>query len=151
MHKQEITNDDIFIFTALIKLVNQISLGCCHMRRGIKATIDIYATSEEEDNSDECEVTHERSESAKTQVRIILFLPCSILHFVSCMHRNGLFFCLKRGKKIPFLGYIRRMLVRRFDRDNFAPIVGFHIDAVGNPQFQVFSTNLHFGPLDGDT
>ena len=41
--------------------------------------------------------------------------------------------------------------VRRFDRDNFALIVGFHNDEVGCPYFQVFATNLRFGPLDGDT
>ena len=60
-------------------------------------------------------------------------------------------FCLKRGKKIPFLGYTRKMSVRRSDRDNFTPIVGFHNDEVGCPYFQVFATNLPFGPLDDDT
>ena len=49
----------------------------------------------------------------------------------------------------PLLGYTRKMSVRRFDRDNFAPIVGFHNDE--SPYFQVFATNLPFGPLDGDT
>ena len=29
--------------------------------------------------------------------------------FFSCMHRNGHFVCLKRGKKTPFLGYTRKM------------------------------------------
>ena len=43
------------------------------------------------------------------------------------------------------------MSVRRFDRDNFAPIVGFHNDDVNCPYFQVFATNLPFGSLDGDT
>ena len=43
------------------------------------------------------------------------------------------------------------MSVRIFDRDNFAPIVGFHNNGVGCPYFQVFTTNLPFGPLDGDT
>ena len=51
----------------------------------------------------------------------------------------------------PLLGYTRKMSVRRFDRDNFAPIVGFHNDEVGCPYFQVFATNLPFGALDGDT
>ena len=41
---------------------------------------------------DECEVAHERSERAKRRVRIILFLPCSILDFFLCMHRNCHFF-----------------------------------------------------------
>ena len=41
--------------------------------------------------------------------------------------------------------------VRRFNRNNFAPIVGFHNDEVGCPYIQVFTTNLLFGPLDGDT
>ena len=68
-----------------------------------------YAARKEEDDSDECEVAPERSEAAKTRVRIILFLPCNILYFFSCMHRNGHLFCLKRGKKIPFLGYTRKM------------------------------------------
>ena len=39
--------------------------------------------------------------------------------------------------------------VRRLNRDNFAPIVGFHNDQVGCPYFQVFETNLPCGPLDG--
>ena len=43
------------------------------------------------------------------------------------------------------------MSVRIFDKDNFAPIVGYHNDEVGFPYFQVFATNLPFGPLDGDT
>ena len=43
------------------------------------------------------------------------------------------------------------MSVRRSDRDNFTPIVGFHNDEVGCPYFQVFATNLPFGPLDDDT
>ena len=43
------------------------------------------------------------------------------------------------------------MSVRRFDRDNFAPIVAFHNDEVGYPYYQIFATNLPFGPLDGDT
>ena len=60
-------------------------------------------------------------------------------------------FFLKRGKKIPFLGYTRKMSVRRFDRDKFALIVGFHNDEVGCPYFQIFATNLPFRPLDGDT
>ena len=60
-------------------------------------------------------------------------------------------FFLKRRKNIPFLGYTRKMSVRRFDRDNFAPIVGFHNDDVNCPYFQVFATNLPFGSLDGDT
>ena len=105
---------------------------------------------EEEDNSDECEVAHERSKGAKTRVRNILFLPCSILYFFSCMHGNGHFFCMKRGKKIPLLRYTRKMPVRRFDRDNFAPIVGFHNDEVGCSYFPVFATNLPFGPLDDE-
>ena len=42
-------------------------------------------------------------------MRIILFLLCSILYFFLSMHRNGHFFCLKRRKKIPFLGYTRKM------------------------------------------
>ena len=37
-----------------------------------------YATREEEDDSDECEVAHLRSEGTRTRVRIIVFLPCSI-------------------------------------------------------------------------
>ena len=100
----------------------------------LKRIMDIYATREKEGGSDECEVAHERSGGAKTWVRIILFLPCSILYFFSCMHRNGFFFCLKRGKKISFLGYTRKMSVRRFDSENFAPIVGFHNDFF--PAFQ---------------
>ena len=43
------------------------------------------------------------------------------------------------------------MSVRIFDKDNFAPIVGYHKDEVGCPYFEVYATNLPFGPLDGDT
>ena len=43
------------------------------------------------------------------------------------------------------------MSVRRFDRDNFALIVGFHNDEVGCPYFQVFATTLPFDPLYGHT
>ena len=43
------------------------------------------------------------------------------------------------------------MSVRIFDKNNFAPIVGYHNDEVGCPYFQVFATNLPFGSLDGDT
>ena len=38
-----------------------------------------------------------------------------------------------------------------YDRDNFAPIVGFNNDEVCCPYFQVVITNLPFGPLDGNT
>ena len=43
------------------------------------------------------------------------------------------------------------MSVRRFDKDNLAPIIGFYIDEVDCPYFQVFATNLSFSPLDVDT
>ena len=46
--------------------------------------------------------------------------------------------------------YTQKMSVRRFDRGNFTPIIDFHNDEVGCPYFQVFATNLRFGPLDGD-
>ena len=82
--------------------------------------IDIHATREEKDDSDECKVAHERSEGTKTRVRIIVFLLCSIHFFFSCMHRNGHFSYLKRNT--------RKMSVRIFDKDNFAPIVGYHSD-----------------------
>ena len=41
--------------------------------------IDIYATREEEDDSNECEVPHEQSKGVKSRVRMILFLLCSTL------------------------------------------------------------------------
>ena len=69
-----------------------------------KSLIDIYATREKEDDSDECEVVHERSESAKTRVRIILFLPRSIHYLFLCMHRNGHFFAWNAERKSPFWG-----------------------------------------------
>ena len=54
--------------------------------------IDIYATREEKDNSDECEVAHERSEGAKTRVRVIVFLSCSIHYFFLYAQKWPLFF-----------------------------------------------------------
>ena len=86
-----------------------------------------------------------------TLIRFILFLSCGILYFFSCMHRNGHFFTWTAGRKSPFWVHAKKMSVRRFDRDNVAPIVGFHIDQFGCPYFQVFATILPFGPLDGDT
>ena len=43
------------------------------------------------------------------------------------------------------------MSVRIFDKDNFAPVVGYYKDEVGCPYIQVFATNLPSGQLDGDT
>ena len=94
----------VIAWTASIFIVNYI--------------IDTYATREEKDDSDECEVAHERSEGAKTRVRIIVFLSCSIHYFFLCMHRNGHFFHLKRNT--------RKMSVRIFDKDKFATILGYY-------------------------
>ena len=49
-----------------------------------------------------------RSENIATKL-VLFTIAIGGNTFFSCMHRNGHFFCLKREKKIPFLGYTRKM------------------------------------------
>ena len=73
-----------------------------------------------------------------------------VAYFIFSHAKKWPLFCLKRGKKIPFLWYTRKMSIRSFHRDYFAVIVGFYNDEVVCPYFQVFATNLPSGSLDGD-
>ena len=52
----------------------------------------------------------------------------------------------------PLFGVHTKMSVRRFNRDNFAPIVGFHNDEkLAAHTFKFSQRTLPFGSLDGDT
>ena len=108
--------------------------------------IYIYGTREQEDNSDECEVSHVRSKGAKTRVRIILFLPCRTLYFFSCMHRNGTEirqrqFCincrfLQRWSLLPILSSFRNKLT-------FWSVRWRHLMVAVVPPHTVFIVNCH--------
>ena len=62
-----------------------------------------------------------------------------------------LFLPKTREENPLFEEHTKNVSHRRFDKDNFTPVEGFHNDEVGCSYFQVFATNLPFGPLNGDT